>query len=337
MPQKTINQRFSAPRPPLHQLDANVRRSQTSAFAEGTLTNLTYEWVKFLDFCLFYQLQALPAHPHTLCRYAQYVASLVKSHQTVVSYLSGVKTLHLLMNVSTVAFNSFLFRLAMRGMNRLNTHVPHQAPPMTAHLLKDIHKLLDFTKEDDVILWAVLLVGFFLLLRKCNLVPDAANKFNPLKQLKRDDLQFCQDHIKVVLTWTKNNQFREPLKFALPRIPGSMLCPVEALVTLFTLIPGSGSESVFKRSNGSCYSYNNLQTRLASLSESLGLKDKLTSHSLRAGGATNAFLAGVPAEIIKILGFWKSDTYLQYIRMPEEARLAAGVLVKHRIQCLNIG
>ena len=62
----------------------------------------------------------------------------------------------------------------------------------------------------------------------------------------------------------------------------------------------------------------------------------MTSHSLRAGGATNAFLAGVPSEIIKILGNWKSDCYLRYIRLPEQARLAAGVLVKYRVLSLDL-
>ena len=81
--------------------------------------------------------------------------------------------------------------------------------------------------------------------------------------------------------------------------------------------------------------YKQLQSRLAEMSQLLQLEHKLTSHSLRAGGATAAFLAGVPAEVIKILGHWKSDCYVRYLRLPEQARLAAGVLMKHRIKCLN--
>ena len=313
----------------------NVRRAQMSAFAEGTLSNLTYQWVKYLDFCLFYGFNALPADPHILCRYADYIASSVKSHKTVL-YISGVKTLHLLLNLPVKAFDDFIVRITLRGMGRLNTHTPNQAPPMTAHYLAEIKKLLDFGKEDDVILWAILLVGFFLLLRKSNLVPDTAMAFNPDKQLKRGDLKFHKDHVKVVLRWTKNNQFKQALRFALPRIPGLELCPVDALLLLFALVPGNENDLVFKRTSGACFTYRNLQNHLASLSTQLGLDHKFTSHSLRAGGATNAFLAGVPPEIIKLLGFWKSDCYQQYIRMPEQARLATGVLVANRIKCLNL-
>ena len=331
-----MNQRFAKARPPLEELDRNVRRSQMSAFAEGTLSNLTYQWVKYLDFCLFYGFQALPAEPHTLARYAEYVASTVKSHKTVLAYISGVKTLHLLLNLDISAFVEFMFKLTLRGMGRLNTHTPTQAPPMTAQYLSEIKKLLDFTREDDVILWAMLLVGFFLLLRKSNLVPDVASKFDPNKQLKRSDLTFCKDHVKVVLRWTKNNQFHEALRFALPKIDGSDLCPMEALVSLFSMVPGADNDAVFKKSSGECFTYRNLQVRLAEISEILQVPQKFTSHSLRAGGATNTFLAGVPPEVIKLLGFWKSDCYQQYIRMPEQARLAAGVLVKNRILCLNL-
>ena len=334
-PRSTINQRFSN-RPPLQQLQMRVKKSQTSAFADGTLKNLTYQWVKYLDFCFHYQFQALPAEADILCLYAQSVADSVKSHQTVLSYVSGVKTLHYLLDLPTTGFDSFMFRFTLRGMNNLNRHVPNQAPPMTAQSLAQIRKLLDLSKEEDMLFWTVLLIGFYLLLRKCNLVPDSSVKFDPEKQLKRGDLTFCDDHVKVLLRWTKNNQFKQALRFALPRIPGSLLCPVDALVSLFTMVQGANHESVFKRSNGTVYTYRNLQSKLEEVSNILNMPQKFTSHSLRAGGATNAFLAGVPADIIKVLGFWKSDCYQQYIRLPEQARLAAGVLVKHRIQCLNL-
>ena len=321
---------------PLQDLDANVRRSQTAAFADGTLANLTTQWVRYLTFCTAYELDALPASPSTLSRYVQYLGQSVKSHQTVLCYLCGVKTLHLLLNLPIHQFGHFLLRMTLRGLHRLNTHVPNPAPPINIEILDKIYDMLDFDKEDDVIFWAVLLVDFFLLLRKCNLVPDSGNKFDPRRQLMVQDLQFEKDHIKVTLHWTKNSQFgNQALRFALPAIPGSKLCPVTALVTLISVNNAAPNQSLFQRSDGSCYTYNNLQTRLQKVSDVLGLEHKLTSHSLRAGGATAAFLAGVPSEIIKVLGHWKSDCYLRYIRMPEQARLAAGWLMKHRIQCLN--
>ena len=102
------------------------------------------------------------------------------------------------------------------------------------------------------------------------------------------------------------------------------------------MIEAAPNASLFTKSNGTCYTYKQLQSKLEEVSQRLGLQQKFTSHSLRAGGATNAFLSGVPSEIIKILGHWKSDCYLRYIRMAEQTRFVAGALIKYRIKCLNM-
>ena len=272
-----------------------------------------------------------------LCRYAQYLTLFLKAHESVLNYISGVKTLHKLLNFPTSQFNDLLVTLTLRGLHKLNTHIPNPSPPMTLEYLDKIADLLDFDKEEDVIFWVVVLIGFFLLLRKCNLVPDTGSSFSPEKQLKRSDIEFFTEYARVTLRWTKNEQVgNKPLTFALPVIPGSKLCPVEAILRVLFMIQAAPNASLFVKSDGSHYTYKQLQKRLEEMSELLGLKQKLTSHSLRSGGATNAFLSGVPSEIIKILGHWKSDCYVRYIRMAEQTRFAAGALVKYRIKCLAL-
>ena len=49
--------------------------------------------------------------------------------------------------------------------------------------------------------------------------------------------------------------------------------------------------------------------------ERLGFKaESIGTHSLRSGAATAMFIAGVPAETIQLIGRWKSQTFLRYIR-----------------------
>ena len=321
---------------PLQELDNKVRLSQASAYAEGTLANLTNQWVRYLSSCILYNEPVLPATEHSLSRFAQHLGESLKAHESILNYLSGVKTLHILLDLPVQAFKHVMLRLTLRGMRRLNTFRSNPAPPVTVQILDDIFKLLNMQDEEDCIFWAVILIGFFLLLRKCNLVPDTSAKFDPVKQLKRSDIQIDADHIKVTLRWTKNNQFgEEALRFALPLIEDSNLCPVTALLRVLMMVRGRDTDSLFRRSDGSVYSYRNLQSKLQVISDKLQLPRKLTSHSLRAGGATAAFLAGVPPEIIKIMGHWKSDCFRRYLRFPEEARLAAGILMRNRIKCLN--
>ena len=47
-------------RMPLAAIDANLKKSQAAAFADGTLQNLTTQWVKYLNFFLFHGLDPLP-------------------------------------------------------------------------------------------------------------------------------------------------------------------------------------------------------------------------------------------------------------------------------------
>ena len=45
------------------------------------------------------------------------------------------------------------------------------------------------------------------------------------------------------------------------------------------------------------------------------------SHSFRRGEASFAFQSGVPVELIKMLGDWKSDAVLLYLTVPLPIRL----------------
>ncbi len=61
---------------------------------------------------------------------------------------------------------------------------------------------------------------------------------------------------------------------------------------------------------------------LASLLQQAGLSPQgFTGHSFRRGGATAAFKAGVPGELIKSHGQWKSDAYLRYLQFSPESKL----------------
>ena len=57
---------------------------------------------------------------------------------------------------------------------------------------------------------------------------------------------------------------------------------------------------------------------------------RFTGHSFRRGGATWAFQAGIPGELIQICGDWSSDAYKQYLQfsMADKLNLAT-LLVRH--------
>ena len=56
-------------------------------------------------------------------------------------------------------------------------------------------------------------------------------------------------------------------------------------------------------------------------------------HSLRRGGASLAFKAKVPTDLIKVHGDWASDCYLRYLAVPLKQRFAVASQVSYYVAC----
>ena len=191
-----------------------------------------------------------------------------------------------------------------------------------------------------MVFWCACLLGFFLLFRKLNLVPDGKFKFNPERQLKHSDIVFTNKNVVVGIRWAKNHQFsKELLTFPLPILPGSVLCSVKALLQLFRMVPGHQQQHLFMlNAQGESLTYRKFQNKLHSQLQLIDGVDanRFSSHSLRRGGTTFSFLSGVPPEVIKLMGNWSSDAYLKYLEFPLEARTAATELIKMRMLALQM-
>ena len=63
-----------------------------------------------------------------------------------------------------------------------------QAKPMTPGILRDIYDQVDLSDPMKMVCYTALLIGFYLFLRKNNLMPDSSDTFNPDEQLTRADV-----------------------------------------------------------------------------------------------------------------------------------------------------
>ena len=153
-------------------LQQDAKRTLRRAYAVGTFDNLNTQWVKVLNFCVYFSLAPFPALTLVLVWYAQFLSRSFKAHASIVSYLSGVKTLHTLFNFSIAGFQGFLLKLTLRGLRRTNENVVQRARPMTPALLRKIHAELNHNNPIDAIFWCLCLYAFLLLFRKSNLVPN---------------------------------------------------------------------------------------------------------------------------------------------------------------------
>lgn len=179
--------------------------------------------------------------------------------------------------------------MQFRGLQRLLAHRPHQG--------------------------ALLTIGFFLMLRSSNLVPKNCRKYNPNKQFSRDSLVIRGELIFASISWTKTIQFGQR-KLVIPLLPikDSPLCPVAALKNLAALPNHSQYSPWFISNNGQPILYSQLNSKIKSLIKRTGLNPKkYSTHSLRRGGATVCFQAGIPGNLIQLHGDWASDAYLDLL------------------------
>lgn len=191
--------------------------------------------------------------------------------------------------------------------------------------------LLDPEKQEDSVFWAILLTGFFLLLRKSNLVPDTQNSFNGEKQLTRKQVKVRKHCVKITVFWSKTIQFHQrKLQLKIYRIKNSPLCPVQAFKKLFKVSHPHPDQSCFLCADGLPFSYNMLNYRIRKYLKKAGVRNykQFSAHLLRWGGLLAGFRAGLPKEFLKILGDWRSQCFEVYLSFPKETRDKAAKLVR---------
>jgi len=293
------------------------------------------QWDTYLEFCDIYHGSKVQATVESLSLFIQYVSNKVKSPGAVANHVSGVKTMHIINELDTSIFDDYLIKMMVRGVNVVKKHVPRKAATITPDILEKFFDLFDHTKADDVTYWALFILAFFLLARKSNLVPDTVLGFDRKKQLTREDVVVTPDSLLVTLKWSKTNQVGQREIFPLLRNDGSKLCPVRAYNRMVAACPAPNNSPTFllkRYGKWGTVTYRQYQAKLKSCVLAIGLDAALyTSHSFRRGGATYAFQCGLPGSLIKKLGDWKSDAYLEYIDCPMEDRLRAGRRIRAKL------
>ena len=303
----------------INKLHEEMIRSRSMAFAVGTHANLKVQWRAYLLFCNYYEIEPFKNSSNTLCLYAQFLSRSFKSVDSIKNYLNGIRILFLISDLNVDIFYSFEVKLTLKGLKRKLLHMPKQALPITLEILTKFYDLLDHTNRVDVTYWCLFLFAFMLMSRKSNLVPISSKHFDKSKQLCRGDITVFQSCLLVRFKWTKTIQFgNRNLILPLVAIPASIFCPVEAYQKMCSLNPGSAEDPAFfvsKRNKVYALTYAEFQKKLRILIAAIGLDSSLfSSHSFRRGGASLANQAGVPANLIQIMGDWKSDAYKRYIK-----------------------
>lgn len=236
--------------------------------------------------------------------------------RTIKVYLAGVRAWFISSGMQPPVIYSEAAKLALKSLDRIQPE-PHQVHPLTKDL---IHKLLvSLAPTHDNFMYATaILTAYFACLR------SAEYCYNP--QISAPLL------IKAIKFYRGNppyfvmsvNSSKNAIKGfrAVVGCSTSILCAhcsMAAFISAGSLQPHN---LLFTTQSGQPLTYLLLNNFIKQSMYRLGYdQTKFTPHSIRAGSATDAALAGMPASTIKSLGRWRSDTYMQYLR-PHHQQLA---------------
>jgi hypothetical protein len=303
-------------------LKTEVQKYRAATFADNTKKTYQSHLRSYLTFCEEMEIVPVPASEQVVAQYAAYLARRGLAPSSVRQYLNIIRILHLESGVNHPYKDSWLVTTTLKGIDRIKGCAPNRKTPISPQVLLDIHHAMNLSCVKDCIFWAACLVMFFGLLRKSNLFQDNGS-FSAERQLTKGDFVLNDENsVTVLVRWSKTIQRKEKtLKIGLPLLADHPLCPVTAVRGMFTALgPGCPASQAFPM-RGSDFN-----KRLRALTSHIS--GDFSSHSFRRGGATWSLMCGVPSEVVKLMGDWKSTCYLHYLdQIPDN------VIDRYRLLC----
>ena len=312
---------------PLRPWLAKADATRFNALASSTRRNVNTQLRAFLLFCAYYFLQPFPVHDELLISYIQYLSENFRAVGSVKNYVFGLQTFSLLKGWSFPDLSNPLYKFQFKGLSRQLAHTPSRAQPISPMILESILSCLNLEDPYHATMWGIMVLGFLLFARIGNLLPSSRSNFDKNKLLTRSDIFMAEDCVVVILAWTKTIQLSErTLQIPLYINQSSKLCPKNCLLNMVSRSPGQAHDLLFtyKSSSGlKVITQSEFTLFLRSCLRHIGLQGSIYSgHSLRRGGATWAFSKGVPGELIKHHGDWRSEAYLVYLDFSFKDKMA---------------
>ena len=305
------------PRQPIRAVWTRERLVHERAIALGnvidksTLSNYSSALNSYLNFVKLHDFPVDPT-PETLSFYTVYMSHHINP-RSVNTYLSGISQ-QLEAHFPTVkeARNSTLVRRTFQGCMRMRGTATVRKRALTLDDLRlVINHYQDSTLHDDLLFIAMILTGFFGLLRLGELTfPDDVSLQNWKKVMRRNTVKIQDDFYEFILPGHKADRFFEGNKIIIPAHrfhlhPG--LHFVKYINSRDTIHPVASP--LWLTAAGAVPSRSFFITRLR-----LFFTRDIAGQSMRAGGATALAEHGVSPAIIQASGRWASEAFLVYIR-----------------------
>jgi site-specific recombinase XerD len=291
------------PSPSLEQVREYIRASK----AENTLRGYKSDWRAFCAWCESHSLCPLPALPETVASYVAECAGRLKVG-SIQRRLNAIAEAHKALGVESPTHHAMVTN-TMKGIRRTKGTASEQKTPT---LTDDIRAMVDAT--DAGIIGArdrsLILLGFAGAFRRSELVG-----------LDIADCAFGKDGLTVTLRRSKTDQDGAGRKIGIPYGSNPETCPVR---TVQAWLADAGAETgpLFRSINrhGQVQAGRLSGIDVARVVKKLAVRAgldpaKYAGHSLRAGHATSAAIAGASERsIMKQTGHRSVQMVRRYIR-----------------------
>ena len=317
-------------------LDQEAKKFTLEAYAPSTRQTYNTHRRTYLLFCEKLGYCPVPATTDVLIKYTVFLARSL-TFSSIKQYLNIIHTLHREWDLPNPLDNNFHLTSLLRGIRRSLGDTVKQKAPITPELLKAILSRLNLADPMDACVWAVALILFFGLLRKASILPNKAFIRTDHRGLSRSDVKFYSWGMCLLIRHTKTIQFKQrTLEIPISRMPNNVLCPVQATFQAFRAtpcIPGNFPAFCVPSAKGiHAITGQQFVLRIKQCLHLCGKTSKMyAGHSFRRGGATWAYRIGLPAEIIRTMGDWKSSAYLGYIDIDTKTVRSAITLMQSQV------
>jgi site-specific recombinase XerD len=293
----------AVPSPSLDQVREYIRASK----AENTLRGYESDWRAFCAWCEVQQVCPMPATAETVAAFIAECAGRLKVG-SVQRRLNAIAEAHKAVGLESPTHTAMVAN-TMKGIRRTKGTAPAQK---AATLIDDIRAMVDATDAGLIGVRdrALILLGFAGAFRRSELVG-----------LNADDCAFGKDGLTVTLRRSKTDQAGAGRKIGIPYGSNPETCPVRNLQSWIEQA-GISSGPLFRSINRhgqvqpGGLSGIDVARVVKKLADRAGLDAaKYAGHSLRAGHATSAAIAGASERsIMNQTGHRSVQMVRRYIR-----------------------
>ena len=270
---------------------------------------------KYKEFCEKLYNQYVPISTVSVAQFIAYLNIQRLAHSTIRSTLSGLNFIHQLTGGADLT-QDFVIKKICTGAQKMSSSSDSRLPITEAMLYKlcDSLRLLDLSSNDAILFRAMFMLAFYGFLRVGEITVVSSLRCNPnLLMLKHVNIQPNRRMVSISFDSYKHKTSHIPFVLDIQSdfSRGSLLSSLSAYLAIRGF--QAGPLFIYNSVSVTRNFFNSVLVR--TLIHNGFDVSRYKTHSFRIGAATHSFFKGFSHQQIQVMGRWKSNAFLKYIRV----------------------